>query len=325
MKIKDYLKYRSIYIGYFVIMISFMYLLFSFMNFSVYEIIVILIFVLIVFIIWLCFDYLIKNRRIRTLMKMLDGLDKKYLAGEIIPEPVNAVEKYYFEIVKTISRAVISETEKEIRDKEEYMNYVESWIHEIKTPLTACSLILDNNGSSSSLKREIKKADNFTESILFYARMKESGKSFKITEFSAADAVNESVRSQKLLLISAGCSIGVTGDFKINSDRKTFEFMTSQLLVNCAKYCKGAKVNITCENNTVKIRDNGPGIPSHEIKKITEKGYTGMVHTDNSSSTGMGLYIVSQLCRDLDIDLNIESEFGEYTEISFIFHNLTKM
>ena len=42
-------------------------------------------------------------------------------------------------------------------------------------------------------------------------------------------------------------------------------------------------------------------------------------------STGMGLYIVSELCRQLDIGLDIQSDLGKYTRICFSFPTLTKV
>lgn len=74
--------------------------------------------------------------------------------------------------MKTISRSAIGVAEQALRDKEDYCAYVESWIHEIKTPLTACSLILANGADTRKLRRELKNADNLTENILYYARMR---------------------------------------------------------------------------------------------------------------------------------------------------------
>lgn len=325
MKISDFVKSRCWVICFFIIVLTlFLYVMKS-LNYSLTEYLILALFFLLVFTVWMITDYIIRSARIKRLKRLLNSLDHKYLAAEIIPEPADPLEYYYFEIIREISRSAIGLAEKENRDKTEYMEYVERWVHEIKTPLTACSLIIDNEGSYSSLKRELKKADNLTESILYYARLKENGSSTCISEFSVSGSVNECIRSQKLLLISSGCSIEISGDFTVCSDKKAFEFIIVQLLVNCAKYCKGSKIEISAEKNILKVKDYGPGIPSYEIKKITAKGYTGKAHSDNSTSTGMGLYLVSRLCSHLDIGLNISSEEGKYTEISLTFHNLTKM
>ncbi len=292
---------------------------------SVDKLFVFYLFEAVILMIYYAVDYYFSSRKIKRLKEIAGNAEQKYLLGELLPEPSNAVECYYFEIMKQLSRAVIAETEKEKIEKKEYMDFVDSWIHELKTPLTAISLILDNDGPSSSVRRELKKADNLTETVLFYAGLREKGDSTNISEFSVAQALNETVRDQKILLISAGCSIEINGDFTVCTDRRSFEFIISQLLVNCSKYCKGCKIEISAHDSKVSVKDNGPGIPSYEIMKITSKGYTGRLRSDNSSSTGMGLFIVSELCRHLDIKLDISSEVNKYTEITLTFHNLTKL
>jgi len=211
------------------------------------------------------------------------------------------------------------------REKNEYCSYVESWIHEIKTPLTACSLILANGGDARRLKRELKRADNLTESILYYARMRSIEKDTQIREIRVAKVMDEAVKSQMELLIAAGISVEVQGDFSVHTDGKSLEFILKQLLINCAKYCPGCHVTMTAENGVITVQDNGIGIPAHELRRVTERGFTGTNGRRLGGSTGMGLYIVSELCRQLGITMEIESELSKYTRIRLSFDILTKM
>lgn len=110
------------------------------------------------------------RKRIKKLCAQRDGLDDKYLLGELVQKPTDATEREYYEVMRTVSAAAIGAVESARREKEEYCEYVEQWIHEIKTPLTACTLICDNGADAVKLKRELKRADNMTESILYYAR-----------------------------------------------------------------------------------------------------------------------------------------------------------
>ncbi len=273
--------------------------------------------------IFIIVDFIIKSRRIKRLESLLNSLDDKYLAGELIAEPEDANQRYYFTLIKAISRSAIAVAEKERREKNEYIEYIESWIHEIKTPLTACTLMLENGTDSKSIRRELKKADNYIETILYYARLRSGGRASVLSRFDSNDVINEALRDQKLLLIAAGISVELKGSFCIYSDRKSIRYIISQCLVNCSKYCKGCHIEIISEENTIRIKDNGPGIPSHEIKRITDRGYSGKNISNEITSTGMGLYIVQSICRNLDIDFMIESLVDEYTWISFKFRNLT--
>lgn len=281
-----------------------------------------LLYLLIIFA-WMTVDFRVERMRLQKLEKLIEELPEKYLLGEVLPAPANVVERRYYRVIKEISRSAVGVAEQAKKEKEDYCDYVESWIHEIKTPLTACSLILANEGDVRKLRRELKRADNLTESILYYARMRTAEKDIKIREFFAAAAIEEAIKSQMELLIAAGISVEMEGDFMVNSDRKSLEFILKQLLINCAKYCPGCKVEITAAKGCISVRDNGIGIPSHELRRVTERGFTGSNGKHLGNSTGMGLYIVQELCRHLEITMEIDSIQDEFTCIHLSFANYT--
>lgn len=308
---------------------------------------------------WLVAGFLIEKDRIQRLEQVVNELPEKYLLGEVIPKPVHAVEYRYYEIMKEVSQAAIAAVEKAEREKEEYCEYVESWIHEMRTPLTACSLILDRaketggcgeawagaeeaggygetldrietgaeckysfyrvEDVSRKLRRELKRADNLTESILYYARMRRVGNETQIRKVRAAELIREALWSQMELLTAAGISAEVTGDFEVYTDGKTVCFLLKQLLINCAKYCPGCHICISAKTGKITVKDNGIGIPSHELRRVTERGYTGSNGKRLGGSTGMGLYIVKELCSRLEIGLELASVEGSYTRIALIF------
>ena len=160
---------------------------------------------------WLVCGYLTERARLNRLERLINGLDEPYLLGELLPAPVNPVERYYYAAMKTVSRSAVGIAEAALREKEEYCAYVESWIHEIKTPLTACSLILANNADPRKLKRELKRADNLTETILYYARLRTAEKDMQVREIHAAHIMDDAVKSQMELLIAAGVSVSLNG------------------------------------------------------------------------------------------------------------------
>lgn len=286
-----------------------------------------------------------------ALEKLIRDLPEVWLLGEVLPKPVGALERRYFRIMLELSRCAVGVAEEARREKEAYCDYVERWIHEMKTPLTACSLILDNGGDGRKLRRELKRADNLTESILYYARLRTMEKDVKICGFSAADVIEEAVKSQMELLIGAGIRVEAEGDFPVYSDRKSVCFMLKQLLVNCAKHCPGCQISIRAAEGTISVRDDGPGILAHELRQVTERGFTGScagaaasrmdgdgcpgsgagravrdtwpqgAGYSASGGTGMGLYLVKQLCDRLGISLGIASVAGEFTCISLGFQS----
>lgn len=280
---------------------------------------------LLIILCWLAVSFLSERRKTGRLEKLIRELPEKYLIGEVLPPPVDATEQRYYQVLKEVSRSAVGTVEQAQKEKEEYCDYVESWIHEIKTPLSACSLILSNGGDTAKLKAELKRADNLTESILYYARLRTAEKDTQIKKFNISDIIDEAVKSQMELMIAAKMRVEVEGNFSVYSDPKTLCFILKQLLINAVKYCPGCFIQIKAGNGTITVEDNGIGIPSYELCRVTERSFTGTNGRKLGSSTGMGLYIVKELCERLDIDLKIDSVVGEYTRITLAFRNLTKM
>lgn len=300
---------------------------------------------------WLLVSFLLTRERFRKLDSIADSLPEKYLLGEVLPKPSDPIELAYYRVMKLVSRSALGQAEQAKRDKEDYCEYVESWIHEMKTPLTASSLILTKAqeaviesvllanpeshldaeiepdreavpvllDSLERLRRELKRADNLTESILYYARIRTPGKEIQIGDVSADALIQDAVRSQMELLIAAGIHIETEGNFELHTDGRTVTFILKQLLINCAKYCPGCHVRITAQDGQITLEDDGIGISSYELPRVTERGYTGTNGKRTGGSTGMGLYIVKELCTQLDIRLEITSTEGAYTRVALNF------
>lgn len=259
------------------------------------------------------------DRRIRTLKERVNALPEKYLIGETMERPRDALELEYYLIMKEISRSAIGAVEQARAEKEDYCEYVESWVHEIKTPLTACSLILSNGADAGKLRRELRRADNLTEMILTYAKLRTAEKDTQITKNNLRSICNQAVQEEMELLISAGISIFIDGDCEVYTDTKLFIFALKQLLINCAKYCSNCQIHMVMTEGKLTFEDNGPGIPDHELQRVTERGFTGAIGRKHGQSTGMGLYIVKQLCEKLNISMEITSIEGRFTRFTFVF------
>lgn len=259
------------------------------------------------------------DKRLRDLRARLWAMPDKYLIGETLERPRDAVALEYYFLMQEISRSAIGAVEQAKAEKQDYCEYVEQWVHEIKTPLTACSLILANHGEPAKLRRELRRADNLTETILAYARLRTAEKDTQITTASLRTLCAQAVQAEMELLIAAGIGVTVEGEGSVYTDAKLLIFILKQLLINCAKYCPGCQIRIALEARALTLEDNGPGIPAHELPRVTERGFTGAAWRTGGQSTGMGLYIVRELCQRLDISMEIESEEGQFTRFRFQF------
>ena len=173
--------------------------------------------------------------------------------------------------------------------------------------MTACSLILTNGAEPAKLRRVLRRADNLTETILTYAKLRTAEKEIQISPSNLRAVCDQAVREEMELLIAAGIAVSIDGDGKVFTDPKLLVFILKQLLINCAKYCPGCRIHMDLSENGVLFEDNGPGIPSQELYRVTERGFTGSAGRSQGQSTGMGLYIVSQLCDKMNIRMDISS------------------
>ena len=274
---------------------------------------------LLIILLCMVFSWKRADRRLRILKSRLETMQEKYLIGETLPRPRDSVELQYYLLMQEISRSAIGAVEQARAEKQDYCDYVESWVHEIKTPLTACSLILANGGNPSKLRRELKRADNLTETILTYAKLRTVEKDTQISLVDLRTVCDQAVREEMELLINAGIAVSISGEGHVYTDSKLLIFILKQLLINCAKYCPDCQIHIELGENCLCFKDNGPGILPHELNRVTERGFSGTEGRKQSQSTGMGLYIVSQLCRSLNIQMEITSLEGDFSRFSFRF------
>lgn len=198
------------------------------------------------------------DRRLRRLRSRLDALPEKYLIGETMELPVDPLEREYYQIMKEISRSAIGAVEQARAEKQDYCDYVDCWVHEMKTPLTACSLILANGGEPAKLRRELRRADNLTETILTYAKLRTVEKDTQISLADLRTVCDQAVREEMELLIAAGISVAIEGDGRAYTDPKLLVCILKQLLINRAKYCPDCRVCMEASENGLLLEDNVP-------------------------------------------------------------------
>ena len=113
-------------------------------------------------------------------------------------------------------------------------------------------------------------------------------------------------------------------DHTVYSDRRGLRFLLGQVISNSIKYCSGEpklRLEFLQEGNcnVLKVRDNGMGVRSCDLPYLFEKGFTGDSGNGRKKATGMGLYLVKEIAKDLNIPLNVDSEWGKYFEIQISF------
>ena len=273
-------------------------------------------------------EYSIKKRYYQNTYKLLNDLEEKYLITEIVKEPNFTEGKILKEILDEIDKSMHENVNKYKYLTKDYKEYIEMWIHEIKTPIATSKMIIENNKNevTKSIDEELEKIENYIEQALFYARSNTVEKDYYIKKSNLLDIVNEVIRKNKTVLISEKISVNMHDlELSVNTDSKWVVFILNQIFQNSIKY-ETSIIEIYSkqgkENICLYIKDNGIGIKANEISRIFDKGFTGTNgRQKNKKSTGIGLYLCKKLCNKLGIGIEINSNENEGTEAILIFPN----
>lgn len=209
----------------------------------------------------------------------------------------------------------------------EFMNH---WVHQMKTPISVINLLLqEETYDKKSIEEELDRLQAGLDTVLVNASLETFEKDMTIEKLNLKQVVQETVNAHKRLLISNRIFpvLEVEDDFTIASDRKWLKIVIGQFITNAVKYTfeKGKKIYLTAEQVhdgiSFSVRDEGVGIPTSDLNRVTNAFFTGENGRLTGESTGMGLYISAEVCGKLGHPLTIESESEIGTTVTLLFKN----
>ena len=281
---------------------------------------------------WLAAGFLWDRHRLRQLELLLTKLPQQYLLGEILPKPVGAVEKKYFEAMQAVSRSAIGAVEAANRDKEDYCNYVESWIHELKTPLAAIRLltdsILQNEDMDNATAREFvtdigqeaERLSRITEDLLRLTRL-DSGVAEAPRLVEVAPVLERVARMLRPVAEEKGVElliVSITGAVVLATEGELHQILYN-LAENAIKYNRpGGRVRVTAEpgeeSTILTVEDNGIGIPAEDLSNVFKRFYrVDKARSRAAGGTGLGLSIVRDTARRHGGDVTAHRREGKGT------------
>lgn len=215
---------------------------------------------------------------------------------------------------------IINELEAKIRQletnnhkvKKEMSDYYSLWVHQIKTPISAMQLTLENEDSqlSRKLMLELLHIEQYVDMILTYQKLSD-GSDYVFEENELDVMIKDTIRYLRLEFIERKISLKYEPTSRtIITDKKWFEFVLKQLISNALKYTRKGSIEIYLKDNCLCIKDDGIGIKESDLKRIFERGYTGSNGHDNKNSSGIGLYLCTNIVSNLGLKLSATSSVG---------------
>ncbi|ERI89647.1 ATPase/histidine kinase/DNA gyrase B/HSP90 domain protein [Clostridiales bacterium oral taxon 876 str. F0540] len=284
------------------------------------------------FIIYLLGKYLHFNNYYKALKDIIDT--REYEIINRIPEPRSYSQKLYHNLLEKIYEEQSLKLQKLYDNKKENEEFITSWVHQIKTPITVSRLLIENNlGKANSdvllsLEEELDKIDNYVEQALYNSKIDDFSKDYLISEVSVDRVVKDTVKKHAKNFINKKISVEIKDtELIVLTDKKWLSFILDQILSNSLKYTSNSgKISIygikQPKLQKLVIEDTGIGITSEDVNRVFDKGFTGYNGRQNYKSTGMGLYLSKKLALKLGHDIIIESEQGKYTRVTIAFPKL---
>ena len=197
--------------------------------------------------------------------------------------------------------------------------YYTVWAHQIKTPIAAIRLALQNEDTplSRRLTGEVGRVEQYVQMALTYLRLGSDSSDYVIRSCALDDIVRPAVRRFAGEFIQRKIQLNYQMlNYTVITDEKWLGFVVEQVLSNALKYTPQGSVSIYMEPEGVLcIRDTGIGIAPEDLPRVFEKGYTGYNGRSHRKASGLGLYLCREILTRLGHSVSAESQVDHGTTI----------
>lgn len=215
------------------------------------------------------------------------------------------------------------------RQMNQHVEFINRWVHQMKTPISVIQLMLQDleEDTADSIQEELERLRKGLEMVIYTSRLERFEEDFHVQPLLLRTIISETVADNRRLFIRRGIQVNIKVDSELSvySDAKWLRFMLAQILVNAVNYTAGTgkSVSISAEQTEtgsfLLIEDQGIGISAEDLKRVFNPYFTGERGRQYHESTGMGLYLVREICTRLGHTVQLQSRPGKGTRVSITF------
>lgn len=236
---------------------------------------------------------------------------------ETLPDADTIESEDYQQLIRLLReeqrRTLAMEREKQAR----LIDYYTTWGHQIKTPIAAMRLQLQNEDSklSRTVSLELTRIEQYVEMLLACLRLDSDSTDYVLRKYDLDGVVRQAVRRFSGEFISRRLKLNYEPtDIRVVTDEKWLTFVLEQVLSNALKYTREGEISIYAEDgNALLIRDTGVGIAPEDLPRIFENGYTGLNGREDRRASGLGLHLCRRILSKLGFGISVSSELGKGT------------
>ena len=277
----------------------------------------------------LLIPYYRKKKFYTDLLANIASLDKSYLVLETLSKPEFYEGELLYQALYEINKSMNENVRLIEEHLQDFKDYIEMWIHEVKIPLSTLVLMSNNHKDQfdKKTKLQLKRLEDYVDQVLYYARSENAEKDYLIKEIDLSKVIkNVGLKNMDDLLENKIDYIVEKVGVKVLTDSKWLEFILGQIINNSIKYKRNidnSYIKISVQDKKDKtiliIEDNGIGIKESDLKQVFDKSFTGENGRNTNKSTGMGLFIAKNMCSKLGHKIDIESVYNKYTKVYITF------
>ena len=259
--------------------------------------------------------YLKKHRERADLLQNIE------IVSENFPKPDTLSEEDYWDMVLKLKGLLNESITAKNNQQRENVEYYTTWVHQIKTPISVITMILQGEDTAEHLElsAQLFKIEQYVEMVLNYIRLGGDSSDLVFEEYSVDGIIKQAVHKYAPQIIRKRIALKYEPkeDLRIVTDEKWLLFIIEQLLSNAVKYTENGEIEIkVTEDKKLIIRDTGMGIEKEDLPRIFEKGFTGYNGRVDKKSTGLGLYLCKLTADKLSHKIEVESRVGKGTAVT---------
>jgi len=208
--------------------------------------------------------------------------------------------------------------------------FIDAWVHEVKAPLTAMKLAIDNDPTHPMMKRveqEWLRIHLLIEEQLYISRLADIEKDFLVAEHPLKTIIYPEIKQLKSWFLEKNIAIEIElqdEEMNVLTDVKWAQFIFRQILTNAIKYSPfGSEIVITGRTkdgySELIVKDQGKGVSSADLPRLFERGYTGQTGRKTNAATGLGLFLAKEVGQHIGCSIAVKSAIQQGTEVTMTF------
>lgn len=271
-----------------------------------------------------------ENKTIREITEYIKKINEKKYELKIEENTENELSKLKNELYK-ITIMLKEEAEESMDAKKTLKVAIEDISHQLKTPLTSMSIMLDNiienpdmesdtrNLFIHEINRQIKWINWLILSLLKLAKLDSNTIEFEKNNINVQNLVNNVIKNLEIPIDIKEQKIIITGDKNTSfvGDYNWENEAITNVLKNCIEHTdKNKNIYIKFEENNfytkIEIIDEGNGIDKEDLKHIFKRFYKGK--NSSESSIGIGLALAKTIIEKDNGQIVCTSEVNKGTK-----------